>query len=36
VQSSADAGTVFTIRLPRATPDEDGAQGSRELEPGPS
>ncbi|MDQ6680944.1 MAG: sensor histidine kinase [Pseudomonadota bacterium] len=37
VQSSADIGTLFTIRLPRASPGEDGADGFRraELEPVP-
>ena len=35
VQSSADAGTVFTIRLPRETPGEDGSSGLRWIGPGP-
>ena len=30
VQSAADTGTVFTIRLPRATFDEDGAGALRQ------
>jgi signal transduction histidine kinase len=35
VQSSAHSGTVFTIRLPRTTPGEDGAGGSQPALPGP-
>lgn len=35
VQSSADAGTVFTIRLPRETPGEDGSSRPRWIDPGP-
>jgi signal transduction histidine kinase len=29
VQSSADSGTVFTVRLPRAAPEEAGSDGSQ-------
>ena len=36
VQSAADTGTVFTIRLPRATAGDDGRRGSRELAPAPT
>jgi signal transduction histidine kinase len=36
VQSSAEAGTVFTIRLPRASSVEDDARGSQGFEPGPA
>jgi signal transduction histidine kinase len=34
VQSSADTGTVFTIRLPRPSPDENGSHGSQAAMPG--
>jgi signal transduction histidine kinase len=34
VQSSAGTGTVFTIRLPRTTPEDNVAEGPRELAPG--
>jgi signal transduction histidine kinase len=33
VQSSADTGTVFTIRLPRPSPDEEGSHGSQSAAP---
>ncbi|HEY4956434.1 MAG TPA: sensor histidine kinase [Caldimonas sp.] len=36
VQSSADTGTVFTIRLPRASPGENASDGPRVLAPGPA
>ena len=34
VQSSAVTGTVFTIRLPRAAPGDDGSSGSQGIETG--